>query len=134
MMIKKKSSQGFTLPELLLTAAILAYALSMMLMLFINTTALNQTSRNLTTATIHAEYIMESLKNTAFAQIATNITSGLWTWNTAAVTSNGLTALNTENIATTYSGTNPLTVTVAVTWQDNRGRSRSKSLSTLISG
>lgn len=134
MMIKSKSSQGFTLPELLLTAAILGYALSIMLMLFINTTALNQASRNLTTATIHAEYIMENLKNTAFAQIATNINNGTWNWNTAAITSNGLTALNTENITTTYSGTNPLTVTVAVTWADNGGRSRSKSLSTLISG
>jgi len=134
MTIKKLSSHGFTLPELLLTAAILAYALSIMLMLFINTTALNQASRNLTTATIHAEYVMESVKNTAFALIATNISSGTWTWNTAGVTSQGLTALNGESITTTSSGTNPLTVAVTVAWQDMQGRSRSKSLSTLISG
>jgi prepilin-type N-terminal cleavage/methylation domain-containing protein len=128
------TNSGFTLPELLMTAAILAYCISIVLMCFINSTALNQESRNLTAATTHAEYVMESIKNTSFANIATNISGGTWTWNTSAVTSNGLTALNSESITTTSSGANPLDVSVTVTWNDMQGRSRSKVLRTLFSG
>jgi prepilin-type N-terminal cleavage/methylation domain-containing protein len=134
MVVKKLSSQGFTLPELLLVAAILGYALSMMLLTFIQGLALNEGSRNLITATSHAEYVLENIKNTVFPNLATNISAGAWTWNTSAVTSNGLTALNWENISTTSSGANPLDITVTVSWQDTGGRSRSKVLRTLVSG
>jgi prepilin-type N-terminal cleavage/methylation domain-containing protein len=135
-MMKKilKTDSGFTLPELLMSAAILAYCVSIALMCFINTTALNQESRNLTAATTHAEYVMETIKNTAFASIASNISSGTWTWNTSTITGNGLTALNSESITTTSAGANPLDISVTVTWNDMQGRSRSKVLRTLISG
>lgn len=125
---------GFTLPELLLTAAVLAYSVSIVLMCFINTTAINQQSRDLTAATTHAELVMESIKNSSFANIPTSITAGTWTWNTATITSNGLTALNSESMTTSYSGANPLDISVTVTWKDIKGRSRSKVLRTLISG
>ena len=133
-MAKKFLSKAFTLPELLLVAAILGYALSVVLLTFINSAALNEASRNLTTATTHAEFVMENIKNTVFASIATNIGNGLWTWDTAAVTSQGLMALNTESVSTISIGTNPLDITVTVTWNDTQGRSRSKILRTLISG
>jgi len=134
MRIKKLSSRGFTLPELLLVAAILGYALSMILLTFINGAALNEDSRNLITATSHAEYVLENIKNTTFSNIATNITAGTWDWNTSAVTSNGLTALNTESITTISSGANPLDITVTVAWKNTGGRSRTKVLRTLASG
>ncbi len=133
-MTYKQKCSGFSLPETLLVAAILSYAISVILTTFISSVGLNEASRNLTTATSHAQYVMESVKNTAFANMATSITSGTWNWNTAAVTSNGLAALNSESIATTYSGTNPLTVTVTVSWQDTHARSRTKALQTLMSG
>ncbi len=133
-MSKKLSSQGFSLPELLLVAAILGYALSVVLLTFINCTALNEASRNLITSTAHAEFVLESIKNNAFSSLTTNIGNGTWTWNTATVTSNGLPALNSESIATTSTGSNPVDITVTVNWNDLGGRSRSKSLRTLISG
>lgn len=133
-MVKKLSSQGFTLPELLLVVAILGYSLSMVLLTFINGVALNESSRNLISATAHAEFVLESIKNTPFSTIKTSISSGTWTWDKATVTSNGLTALNTESITTTSTGTNPLDVTVTVNWNDTHARSRSKTLRTLFSG
>ena len=120
--------------ELLLTAAILAYALSVMLTTFANNSQLNESNRNLTTATTHAEYILESIKNLAFSNIAADINAGTWTWSTATITANGLSALNSEDITSTVSGANPLDITVAVNWHDAKGRVRSKSLRTLISG
>ncbi|MBI3602398.1 MAG: hypothetical protein HY209_05850 [Candidatus Omnitrophica bacterium] len=133
-MTSKRQGSGFSLLEILLVAAILSYSLSVILTTFITSVGLDEASRNLTTATSHAQYVMESVKNTAFANIATSITSGTWNWITATVTSNGLAALNSESIATTYSGTNPLTVTVTVSWNDTHARSRTKVLQTLMSG
>ena len=127
-----RSKSGFTLVELLLAAAILAYALSAILASFINTVALNETSRNLSTATTHAEYVLEEIRNTTFASIATNINAGNWNWNTATISGNGLTALNNESIAVTVSGTTLLDVIVTVTWRDLKSRVRTQNLRTLI--
>jgi prepilin-type N-terminal cleavage/methylation domain-containing protein len=131
---KQLTSHGFSLPELLLVTAILGYVSSMVLLTFMSGTALNEQSRNLITATAHAEFVMEDIKNTAFSNLVTNITNGNWTWNTATVTNNGLTALNSESITTTSTGTNPVDITVSVSWHDTKSRSRTKILRTVISG
>ncbi|MEI6437770.1 MAG: type II secretion system protein [Candidatus Omnitrophota bacterium] len=133
----ERSQRGFTLPEVLVSAAILAYCLSALLATFINSAALNDSTRNLMRATTHAEFVMENIKATAFAAIPSNHNGAQWdTWtlNTAAVNAAGMAALNTEAITTTLTGTNPIDVTVTVTWHDLRGRSRSTVLRTLISG
>ena len=133
MHIKNKRS-GFTMPEMLLTAAILGYALSVVLAGYVNNVALDEASRNLSSAVSHAEFVLEDIRNTSFSSVAGNITSGNWNWNTSTVTTQGLTALNSESIAATSSGTNPLDITVTVTWNDLHGRSRSRVLKTTISG
>ena len=133
MHIKNKRS-GFTMPEMLLTAAILGYALSVVLAGYANNVALDEASRNLSSAVSHAEFVMEDIRNASFGSVAGNITSGNWNWDTSTVTAQGLTALNSESIAATSSGTNPLDITVTVTWNDLNGRSRSRVLKTTISG
>ena len=133
-MKRSTKPRGFTLPELLLTAAILSYSLSVVLLTYTNTLALNQASRNLTTAFSHAQFVLEDIRNTSFGSIAANITSGNWNWNTATITSKSLSALNSESIAVSCSGANPLDITVTVNWNDLHNRSRSKVLRTYISG
>ena len=132
-MVRLKTSHAFTLPELLLVTGILSFSLCAVLLTFINAVTLNESSRNLITATAHGEYVMESIKNNAFSSLVTNIGGGTWTWNTATVTANGLTALNNESITTTSSGANPVDVIVTVSWRDTHARSRTKILRTLIS-
>lgn len=122
------------MPEMLLTAAILGYALSVILAGYANNVALDEASRNLSSAVSHAEFVLEDIRNTSFGSVAGNITGGNWDWNTSTVTAKGLTALNSESITAISSGTNPLDITVTVTWNDLHGRSRSRVLKTTISG
>ena len=126
------SALGFTLPELLLMAAILSYTFSVILLSFITSMAINEDSRNLTVANSHAQFVMEEIKNTAFGSIGTNITTGNWTWNTAAVGTHGLTAIKNESITTTYTGSTLLDIIVTVYWTNANGRARNKSLRTLL--
>ena len=106
-------------------------------MTFTNSTVLTNASRNMLKAVTHAEVVMESIKNTAFVAIPSNMGGapwGAWTLNTAAVNAAGLTALNNETIVTTLTGVNPVDVTVTVSWREQQTRNRSLTLRTLISG
>ncbi len=131
MMICRKV-YAFTLVELLATAAILAYSLSVILATYVGCFALNAASRNLTAATSHAEFVLEDIRNTAFSSVGASITGGTWNWNTAAVTSNGLNALNGESIAVTYTGNTIYNVQVTVSWKDLNNRARSRSWYTFL--
>ena len=124
--------KGYTLVEVLIAALILGLTLSVIMAGLVGCIALNAASRNYTSATEHAQLIMEEIRNTAFGSIATNITSGTWTLNTAGVTAKGLTALNSESITTTSSGSTVLDVTVTVFWNDLNSRVRSLTLRTSI--
>ncbi len=128
-------ASGFTLAELLIATLILSFALTQILILFMNCTASNEASRNLSAAVTHAEFVLEDVRNTTFSSIATGITNGVFNYtDAAAVTAVGLRALKNETVTTSSSGTNPLNVTVTVSWQDHGGRTRTKSLQTLIGG
>jgi prepilin-type N-terminal cleavage/methylation domain-containing protein len=129
-----QTRQGFTLPELLLTVLILSYSLSVILTTYVNSIALNDASRNLTTAVSHAEFVLEDIRNAAFSSTAANISSGNWNWNSSTITTKGLKALNSESITASSSGTNPLDITVTVFWNDMHSRSRSQTLQTSITG
>jgi type II secretory pathway pseudopilin PulG len=133
-MLSLRQNKAFSLVELLLTALILAYSLSVILSTYNNSLTLNNASRNVTIATSHAQYIMESIRNTSFTSIATNIASGTWNWNAMTIATQGLAALNNESIVVTSTGTNPLTISVTINWRDLHGRVRAKVLKTVISG
>ncbi len=130
--MKLLDKKGFTLAELLLAAAILAFVLAGFLALFINCIFLNESNRNLTTAVTHAEHILEEIKDTDFDDISTDINNGNWEWNEAQVTANGLSALNTESIDTSVNGTDLLDVVVMVHWKDRGLRDRFTTLVTSI--
>lgn len=69
MMMRRKgfwSLTGFTLSELLLAAAILAFVLTGLLLLFINCSLLNEANRNLTIATSYAQELMEVIESKRF--------------------------------------------------------------------
>lgn len=127
-----RARAGFTLPELLLAAAILAFALSGILLLFINCIFLNESNRNLTTAITHAQFVLEEIKNTTFNNIATNINAGTWDLNSAGITAKGLIPLSNESIDASVSGTTLLDVTIPVSWRDFGTRDRNFTLRTLI--
>jgi prepilin-type N-terminal cleavage/methylation domain-containing protein len=118
--------RGFTLWELLLAAAILAFVITSLLGFFVGCIFLNESSRNLTIATNHAQFVLEELKNTNFANIQST------TWDNALIVARGLPPLASENIAVNVSGVEPLLVTVTVNWQERGLRQRSINLDTLI--
>ncbi len=131
---RNKLSRGFTLAELLVASSIMAYTLAVMVLSLVRNYALNETSRNLTYATNHAETVLEDIRNTSFASVASGITAGNWNWTTSTLTTLGLSPIKGETITTTYSGTQLLTITVTIAWQDLNSRSQSKSLTTQMGG
>ncbi|MCX5706280.1 MAG: type II secretion system protein [Candidatus Omnitrophica bacterium] len=134
-MKKGLSNKGFALPELLLAVAILAFALSGLLLLFINCAFLNEANRNLSIASSHTQFVMEDIReaaSTGFSSLKANINAGNWDWNSTAINTHGLTALTNEAIDAQASGTEPLDVIVTVTWKDRSGKDRSIAIETLI--
>jgi len=124
----RQKVKGFTLPELLLAAAILGFVLVSLLFLFTSCLFLNESSRDLTFAVSHAEYVMEDIKNTSFPLIPAKA----GTMDATAITVVGLTPMTSESIVTAVSGTGILTVTVTVNWSQRGVRSRSAVLTTKI--
>jgi prepilin-type N-terminal cleavage/methylation domain-containing protein len=120
------SDKGFTLAELLLAVAILAFVLSGLLLVFINCVFLNESSRNLTIAISHAEFALEETKAQDFYSIASS------TWNTSTIVSKGLNPLNSELLVITAPAGNPKDITVTVTWKDRAVRDRRLDLETLL--
>lgn len=123
----KLNKSGFTLAELLLGAAIMAFALVGLLALFISCMRFDEFNRNLSQATGHTQFVMEEIKNEAasgsLSDIRDKIDNGDWNWSVdgGQIADNGLSPVSEETIVTTYDedDTDPLDVTVSVTWRDN---------------
>lgn len=124
---------GFTLMELLLSSIILGYVILMVMLSIMNCSILNEDCRNQVIATNHANYILEDIRNTTFSSISTNINAGNWDWNATTVASNGFTALNSESIDVSVSGSSVLDVTIVVNWENGNNRTRSITYKTKIS-
>ena len=130
----------FTLPELLLAAAILAFTLSGLLLVFVNCILLNSANRNSTIAIDHAQFVLEEIRDTDFSNISSGINNGNWTWDAAAISAKCITTLNdacfalvNESITTVLLDQNdPLDIQVTVNWNDRGNKGRSTVLRTQI--
>lgn len=144
--MKLSSKIGLTLAELLLAAAILAFALSSLLAVFLSCFFLNAANRNLTIASSHTQYVMEEIKNESSLQAIRDKISSEGVWDTAKISSEGLQALPDEVITvcccnSLCTGTNPciscpsgniLGINITVAWKDRGLRDRNLSLVTLM--
>jgi len=129
------SSKGFALPELLISVVItLCFAILGLTLFYVNGQLINEANRNLSVAVSHAQFAMEDIKNSNFATLKTDIANGNWNWNSTVINAAGLTALKNETIHTSSTGTNPLDITVTVSWQDRTLQNRTFVLETLIGG
>jgi prepilin-type N-terminal cleavage/methylation domain-containing protein len=120
-----KKNRGFTMPELLVAVTILGITVSSLLAFFVNIMILNEGNRNLAIALSHAQHAMEDVKNSDFATIVSK------TWNQTDITNQGLAPLTNERVVFNVSG-DPKTVVVTVNWMERANRSRSTSLTTLV--
>jgi general secretion pathway protein I len=115
----KSIYRAFTLLELMIAVAILLIAILSLLAAFINCILLNESNRNLVTATNDAQYVLEQIKSLAYSDIA-------------AYTAPTFNNLTDELIALDRSiGSTIAEVTVDVSWTE-RQRNRSAQLSTRI--
>jgi type II secretory pathway pseudopilin PulG len=130
--MKISNKKAVTLVELLLAVAILVFAISGILLLFIHCSFLNESSRNLTIAASHAQFVMEDMKSASFSTLQQNINAGNWNWQPDIIESKGLTALSNESISTQAAGANPLDISVTVSWQDRNQRDRDFVLETIM--
>jgi Tfp pilus assembly protein PilV len=137
------NKKGVTLVELLIAAVIFAFAMSGILLMLINCAFLDQANRNKSIATTHAEFVMEDImeymRSGDIVPLQDEIDDGTWNWGDSATICNKLgcassSVLNSESITTTYvTATNPLDVTVTVSWKDRaQANPRSLTLETLI--
>ena len=126
-----KKIKAIALMELMLSAIFLSIIVASTLMLFVACVSLNNSSRDMTAATIHAQCIMEDIKNSDFGNITTRDNNGDWDLSTSDIISPpyNLTALDQETINTTVSSVgNLLEINVRVDWSGVRGRSSNVSL------
>jgi hypothetical protein len=131
--MNKKSQKGLTLTELLFATAILVFALCGLLEFYVNCLFLNDSTRNLTLATSHAQYVMEEIKDSDFISLEPAIIGGIWDWDATDISSKNLVLLKNESIDTNvFQSGNPLGIVVSVNWNDRNGRIRQRQLQTLI--
>jgi type II secretory pathway pseudopilin PulG len=70
--VRWRFKKGFVLPEVLLAAAIAAFAICGLLLMYIASTDLIRTSKNASIATSAALGLMEEIRDTPFPQIVTD--------------------------------------------------------------
>jgi len=109
-----KNTNAFTLVEVLISIFILTIGMMGILLFIVKTSSAIQLSKDLTLATIHADYIFEEMHSRTSLS---NITSETWDVNSLDAS---LDTLENEVISVSYvdSASDPLNITVGVSWTD----------------
>ncbi|MBU1044158.1 MAG: hypothetical protein KJ915_07155 [Candidatus Omnitrophica bacterium] len=132
--MKLKSNKGFSLAEVLVAGFVAAVAFVAILGTLSNITLLNELNQEKTFAAMHAQYLLEEIRDAAFANLENNINNGNWdfTLNQLAANPYNFTGLNLESVDTMVVNTgNPLQVRLTVNWTDRRGSARTYALEML---
>jgi prepilin-type N-terminal cleavage/methylation domain-containing protein len=113
-------NSGFTLLEMLFVVAIVVFVITGVLSAFMYGFILNRATTNLVVAANDAQYVLEKLKDTTYANIA-------------SYTDSNFTSLSNESIRVTVTtGTNEKDVVANVSWTEGE-RQVSYALTTKIS-
>ncbi|MBU1147969.1 MAG: prepilin-type N-terminal cleavage/methylation domain-containing protein [Candidatus Omnitrophica bacterium] len=112
----KMKNKGFTLLELMITAAILVIAITGLLALFTGLSSLNQNSKNITLAMIACQDKMEEIRDSDFSTLYVN-------YNGANFDPAGFPTADAEG-AISINNTDPdlLEVCAAVSWRERSNR------------
>ena len=128
---RNTSVKGFSLIELMISAAILVTVIVPVVVLFYNYLVVMESTRNTTVAVSDAAFILESMRSTD----PFTISNVLGAYPPASDVSGkiGPTKLKNETVIVSYQDTSadPLVVTVQVSWQDQvKVRNRSHAITT----
>lgn len=109
---------GFTLIEVMISMAIFAGTLAAFAGVYATTTRLNESGRNLTQAMNDARVVMEAIRDTAQSGGLTGASgvTGVYPQGNNLAAALGLNSLQNETIRATYSGVDPLQVTLQIDW------------------
>ena len=128
------NNKGFTLAEIIVAGFVAAVAFVAILGTLSNITVVNELNQDRTMAAMHAQYILESIRDAGFSGLETGISNGDWNFTTAELAASpyNFTTLASETVTTANINTgNPLQIRVTVGWTDRRLQSRTYSLETL---
>ena len=126
--MQRNKNNGFTLVELLVAVAVLAFGVTGTLLFFINAMTAREYAEDLAVASTHAEMVLEeAITESTLADITAE------DWAAWAVTQ-GINTLPSESFSVTYpAGTSadPLEIQVTVSWV-RKGRTSSVNLATQV--
>ncbi|MBU1087071.1 MAG: hypothetical protein KKD05_06080 [Candidatus Omnitrophica bacterium] len=129
-----KANKGFTLAEILVAGFVATVAFVAILGTLTNITLLNELNQEKTFAVMHAQYILEEIRDAAFANLENDINNGNWDFNLNQLSANpyNFTGLTAESVDTmVVASGNPLQIRLTVNWADRRGTARNYSLEML---
>ena len=132
--MKLKSIKGVTLTELMATIFITSMTLFSLIGVFVNMSVLTEFNRDYTLAVVHAQHIMEEIKNNHFTGLETDINNGLFDLSATQLSASAynFTPLSSESINTSIiSSGNPLRIEVSVNWLARGQIPRSYTLESL---